>query len=260
MPARDKWFSIRRLVKVALLVAVSIVAATMIGFRVQSLLFERKVHSVLWRLGQFYLDNTSEEEVLRSLPELKPGILWSFTVDGRSDDRCPGDACYVLRVGNLPDGMVFRFRRKLEYRQDWIFKTAYLLGHRYRTFASYVEIRGKKVSRYEYSLAVTDQEYPLGELVGVQVLGADRASFPRGYAAIEDYDEIRGIKGRVPGNKPTTMLWVAFTPEAQREDVRSAFDVHLACAWNCEGCSATKQILPGLWKREEKQKTERNRH
>jgi hypothetical protein len=45
----------------------------------------------------------------------------------------------------------------------------------------------------------------------------------------------------------TTDLRVAFTPEAQAEDVRKAFDVHLECVWNLEGCSATSQTLPAVW-------------
>ena len=222
---------------------------TMIGLRVQSLLFERKVYSVLSRLGQLQLDKTPEEAVLRSMPELKSGILWSFLVNGQRDDRCPGDACYVLRVQNVPNGMLSRLREKLGYQHDWIFKAAYLVGHRFWTFDAYVEIREKKVSRYEYALSVEDAESPANGLVGVQVLGADRASFPAGYGFIEGYDKITGFKITRPSNRQTTVMRVAFTPEAEPEDVRNAFDVHLDCVWNFEGCSATSQLLPAVWER-----------
>ena len=170
----------QRLVRIALLAPFLLLIGTMIGLRVQSMLFESKVHSVLSRLEQFQLEKTPEEAVLRSLPELKSGILWSFMVNGRSDDRCPGDACYVLRVQNVPNGILFRLREKLSYQHDWIFKAAYLVGHRFWTFDAYVEIREKKVSRYEYALSVEDAESPANGLVGVQVLGANRASFPAG--------------------------------------------------------------------------------
>ena len=245
-----------RLLRVSLLVLFLLVIGMMIEFRVQSLVFERRVHSVLSRLEQLELDKTPEGDVLRSLPELKPGILWNFYVNGRPDESCHGDACYVLRMGNLPDGILFRLRRKLEYQQDWVFKTMYWLGHRDRSFAAYVEIRAGKVSRYEYGVAVTDREYPLGELVEVQVLGADRASFPLGYVAVDSYDQIKGFKGKVPSNKPTTVMRVAFTPEARTEDVRSAFDVHLECIWNSEGCSTTRQILPAVWERAKSERSQ----
>jgi len=220
----------------------------MIGFRVQAFLFESKVHSVVSRLERLQLDQSSEREVLRSLPELKPGIVWNFYVNGRPDETCHGDSCYVLRDGNVWNGLVFRLRERMNYQRDWIFWSLYWLGHRYQSFASYVEIRNGKVSRYEYALAVSDQEYPLGGLVGVHVLGADRASFPAGYGFFDDYSEIAGFRTRQPSNMIGKVLYVAFTPSAQATQIHAAFDVHLDCLWSSRGCSATKQILPGLWK------------
>jgi hypothetical protein len=239
----------QRFVRIALLAPFLLLIGTMIGLRVQSLLFEKKVHSVLSRLEQFQLEKTPEEAVLRSLPQLKSGILWSFLVNGRSNDSCPGDACYVLYIQNVPNGILFRLREKLNYQHDWIFKAAYLMGHRFWTFAAYVEIRGKRASRYEYALSVEDAKSPANGLVGVQVLGANRASFPAGYGFIEGYDEIRGFKVTRPSNRQTTDMRVAFTPEAEPGDVRNAFDLHLDCVWNFEGCSATSQLLPSVWER-----------
>jgi len=62
-------------------------------------------------------------------------------------------------------------------------------------------------------------------------------------------DEVTGgFRIRVASNKQTTSMFVAFTPDAKPEDVKNAFDVHLDCVWNAQGCWATKQLLPALWK------------
>ena len=230
-----------------LLLGFAIFLATVVGFHLQSLLFESKVKSVLRRLQTIQLNRTTKEEALAVLPELKPGILWNFEVEGRPDDRCPGDACYVFRRRNWPDGLLAKLRQRLNYKQNWIFTSAYGFGHRFSGFGAYVEIRGGLVSRYEYSVFVEDVKYPAVEDVSLDVLGADRASFPLGYATVTDYDKIRGLKLEAPNNKPQTILYVAFTPEAPPQIIKAAFDLRLNCMWNLEGCSTTKQLLPNIW-------------
>ena len=199
-------------------------------------------------MGKIQLNTTNEQEVLALLPELKPGILWNFAVNGHTDERCPGDACYVLHLKNWPDELLARLREKFEYRHVWIFEAVYWLGHRYLSLGAYVEIRKGVVSRYEYALAVDDAEYPANEIVGVHVLGANRAGFPDHFGFIDDYDRIGGFRIRVPDNKSKRIMYVAFTPDAKSQDLKNAFEVHLECAWNIQGCSETSQILPLLWK------------
>lgn len=240
-----------RCVAYGILLGFAILLATVAGFHLQSLLFESKVKSVLLRLQIIQLNKTTKEEALELLPELKPGILWSFAIDGQLNDRCPGDACYVFRRQNWPNGLLAKLRQKLNYKQDWIFTSAYGFGHRFSGFGAYVEIRGGLVSRYEYSVFVEDVEYPAAEEISLDVLGADRASFPLGYATVTDYDQIRGLKLEVPNNKPQTTLYVAFTPEATPQRVKAAFDLRLNCVWNLEGCSTTKQLLPNIWQSSE---------
>jgi hypothetical protein len=64
---------------------------------------------------------------------------------------------------------------------------------------------------------------------------------------MRDYDEIGGFRIKVPSNMPTKILYVAFTPDAQPQAVRNAFDVRLDCIWNVTGCLTTRQVLPALW-------------
>ncbi len=230
-----------------LLLLFSVFFVTVATFHIQSYLFARKVHSVLSRMERIQLDKTSEEEVHALLPAMQPGILWSLATNGPADKKCPGDACYFLLIQNVPNGTLFKLREKLNYGHDWIFKTAYWLGYRFRVFGVYVELRGRKVSRYEYVLAVPDEEYPLGGLVDVQVLGANRVSFPAGFPMVQNYEEIGDFRIRIPNNRWTKTMFVAFTPEAQPEEVKNTFDVHLDCLWRAEGCTTDKQLLPLLW-------------
>ncbi len=248
MPNRLVKSDFFRRTPLALLLFASIIFITAASFRLQSYFFACKVNSVLSRMEKIQLDKTSKEEVLASLPELRPGIPWGFVLNRRPDESCAEDSCYGLRLQNWPDEMLGKLRKKLEYRHVWLFKTIYWLGHRWLTLGAFVQIRDGKVSRYEYALGVEDEEYPAGGIVGVQVLGADRAGFPGYFGSMSDYDEIGGFRIRIPNNMWTKTMYVAFTPEAQPEDVRNAFDVHLECAWNTEGCSADEQLLPLLWK------------
>ena len=243
-PAKSGIF--RRILFVLLLVA-SIILITAATFRLQSYLFARKVQSVLSRMGQIQLDETTQAEVSALLPEFKPGIESNFLIYREPDIQCRADACYGLQIRNWPGGTIARFQAKLSYRFQWLFEGIYLLGHRYVVFAAYVEIQGGKVSRCEYGLDVQNGEFPANDFVVVQVLGVDRADFLSYFGFTRGDEATRGFRGRVPSNKPTTMLFVAFTPDAKAEDVRSTFAVHLECIWNAEGCSATKQLLPLLW-------------
>ena len=135
----------------------------------------------------------------------------------------------------------------MSYRFQWLFEAIYCPGHRYLLFAAYVEIGAGVVSRYEYFWGVECAKYPANDAVTVELLGADRAGFPGYFGFISDFDEIGGSRTRTPSNRPTTILYVAFTPAAKPEDVKNALDVHLNCVWNAQGCSATKQLLPMLW-------------
>lgn len=183
------------------------------------------------------------------IPELKPGTQAGFLIGGEPNLRCRGDACYTLHMQNWPDGVVAKLEAKLGDHCHGLFDGVHWLGHRYFLFAAYVEIRSGIVSRYEYSLEIEYREYPVADTVGMQVFGSDRASFPGYFGFMRFYDEIGDFRTEVASNKPTTSLYVSFTPDAQPSDVRSAFEVHLNCLWNAQQCSATKQLLPSLWEK-----------
>jgi len=241
-PAKSRIF--RRILFVLLLVA-SIILITAATFRLQSYLFARKVQSVLSRMGQIRLDKTSHAEILVLIPELKPGSR--YLPSNQPDAGCLAEACYAIHIQNWPGGMIARMQAKLSYRFQWLFEAIYWLGHRYLLFTAYVEVRAGRVSRYEYSLGVECVNQPASDAVEVKVLGADRAGFPGYFGFMRDYDEIGDFGIRVPSNRPATSRYVAFTPDAQPEYARNAFDVHLDCLWNAQGCSATRQLLPLLW-------------
>ena len=243
-PAKSRIF--RRTLFVLVLVA-SFILITAATFRLQSYLFARKVHSVLNRMETIELDKTSQAEVVALLPEFKPGTQSDFLINAEPNARCPGEACYALHIENWTRGIIAWLQSKIGYRYHWLHEAVYWVGHRFLLFAAYVEIRGGRVSRYEYTLWVENQEFPASDIVVVHALGTDRASFPGYFGFMSDYDEIGDFRIRVARNKPTTSMYIAFTPGAKPEDVRNTYDVHLNCVWNAQGCSATKQLLALLW-------------
>jgi len=241
---------------VTALLSILLSLGTVASFRLESYFFQRKVNSVLERMESIQLDKTSEAEVLSLLPELRSGTTWSFGLHDSSLNRCPGDACYVLETANWPHGMLAELRQKFGHRGDGVFKAVYWLGHRFRDFGVYVEIRSGRVSRYNYALSVEDGDYPAEDVLWVSVLGTDRASFPRGaFGFIQTYDGIEGLRITEPSNKRTKDINVAFTPDAQLQEVKNALDIHLKCIWNAAGCRTTSQLLPGIYGRERKSET-----
>ena len=236
-----------RRIRFVFLLAASILFITAASFRLQSYFFARKVQFVLTQMKRIQLDKTTEEEVHALLPELKPGMSWSIAADPSPDEKCPGDACYMLDYRNWPSGILAKWRGKLDNRYDWLFKTVFWLGHRFWGFRANVEIRGDRVSRYGYFLIVEDGKFPGNEAVIVHVQGFNRKGFPGYFGFMRDYDEVGALRIKVPSNRQTTAIYVAFTPDPKPEDPRSAFDIHLECLWNLRACSATKQLLPTLW-------------
>jgi hypothetical protein len=49
------------------------------------------------------------------------------------------------------------------------------------------------------------------------------------------YDEIGISPVRVPSNKQTTVIYAAFAPDAQPEDINGSFDIHLECMSSFQG-------------------------
>jgi hypothetical protein len=83
--------------------------------------------------------------------------------------------------------------------------------------------------------------------VGIQVLGTDRSGFPGYFGFMTSFEEIKDFRARTPSNLRETSFYVAYPPNAQTRDVKSALQIELGCLWNFHGCSATKQLLPILW-------------
>jgi len=249
MPIRLASTTFSRRFRFVWILLVSPLFITMASFRLQSYFFARRVQSVLTQMKKIHVDKTTEEEVYALLPELKPGMSWGLAKDQSPDEKCPGDACYVLNQRNWPNGILARLRGTLDNRYDWLFKTMFWLGHRFLGFRANVEIRGGRVSRYGYFLMVEDGEFPGNDAVIVQVQGFNRKGFPGYFGFMVDYDKIGTLQIKVPSNRPTAVMYVAFTSDAQPEDQRNAFDTHLECVWNLRACSATRQLLPILWER-----------
>jgi hypothetical protein len=218
----------------------------LIAFHSQAFFFDREVRSVLARLEQFQLEKTSEDTVLKALPQLEPDAPFALYAPKPAQYKCPADACYMLHLGNVPNGGLVKLKYRLGPRFDWIFRLIYRLGHRFLAFDSWVQIRGGTIANFGYSILVESANRPGDELVSIAVSGTNRASFSRGSGFNLTYDEINRFRVRVASNAPTTSLFVAFTPEARAEDIRKAFAANLKCAWNFDGCSAASQILPEI--------------
>lgn len=231
-----------------LLVLLLLLIGPVLAFHGQDFFYDHEVRSVLARLGQFQLEKTSEETVLKTVPQMELGNPFVVYAPNPTQYACPADACYMLHFGNVPNGWLLRLRYRFGPQFDWFYRLVYRLGHRFFAFDSWVQIRGGTIAKFGYSILVEGANRPGDELVSIDVSGTNRASFSRGSGFNLTYDEINRFRVRVASNAPTTSLFVAFTPEARAEETRKAFAVNLKCAWNFDGCSAASQILPEISK------------
>ena len=90
--------------RVALFLCLALAFAA-VGLHVNSAIFAHRVHRILAGLEQLRPDQTGKGEMLRLLPDLRPGLL--------KYEHCRGDACYATVIHNWPDSLLARLMSKI---------------------------------------------------------------------------------------------------------------------------------------------------
>jgi len=237
-----------RPVGIFLISATILMLVTMACFRIESLLFQRRVNSVLSRLAQVRLDHSPEQELRELVPELHP----LKSKPRRQDDLTPQTEEpleYVLADGNVENGLLPKLLWKLGTHVNSVLRLLYLCGQRFHTFHASVAFREGKAVRIKYDLWLDNGEnHNLYAGVGIDVTALCRAGWTRRDELFAPtYDDLMPYAGHVASNAPENSLHVAITPEAPAELSQAAFDVHITCLRDFSGCRNTKQILPGVW-------------
>jgi len=234
---------------VLVLLAVSTIA------RVNSFLLTRKIQAVITGLSKIHIDETTEDEVVRSVPYL------IHSDSDREIDRNVevGDVdkglerVYYTSISNEQGWMRFSYLAQRfssigftrdGHPQGWIFAAASLLGYRCTGFSALVVLLDGKVSSISYVI-VDRLVFPrsAASIVSVRSAHAYWTTRHRGFEVSSTDDE--SPRFRVVGNDGN--LRVSFSPDASPELRAHPFQVNLSCFWSLFACRNARQIAPKLW-------------
>jgi len=228
--------------------------------RVYSYVLTRKSEQVITGLSKLHIDESTEEEVLRTVPYLTRGTpVRQVSPNAEIGNIDKGlEQFYYVTFSNEPGWMRFenfasRFSNVMYFKdgrqESWIITAADLLGFRYIYFAASVVLLNRRVSSIRYGVA-NELVFPrfIGTIVSVTSLHA-RWSPYRGTFEVPSTDD-ENFQFNVAGSDRS--LRVIFTPESSPASTSRAFRVNLSCFWSLFGCRHVRQIAPLLWQDENK--------
>ncbi len=237
-----------------------------ISLRARTFLLTRKIQAVLFGLEQVRVDQTTEERLLRTVPNLVlnnpqlpalPGGRRYYRVDIANSDFYYGWSRWI------PDFLPSLWPvhdSPFPVKNKWDFlplplKAAYVLGWRHLSLSAYVTVLNGTVSSTGYNLEPdVPISYPLSYFVVARSVHG--FSFNHGgrpvpiHSADDEKPEFRF--GAVAGqfsllNGADSAIAVAYTADAPRDLIDHAFQVDLHCFWGLRGCDSVRQVVPLLW-------------
>src|SRR5580704_4243009 len=235
-----------RLIRIATGLFVLLLMITMASFRIQSFLFQRRVNSILFRMGALGLDSTSEQQLKDLFPELKPVEVDGQPAAGGSDSQ---ETWYELNDSNGENGPLVNLVNHLGSHSNQALAILYRLGNRFHIFKVGVRTRRGIADRVAFSLMVeTGRPATNEDVVLLEVKGFGRSGWDSPKSKLDlTYEDVRPYSGHVASKMPQNTVFLSFTPDAPEQFIHSAFDVHLDCLWKFSGCRTARQMLPGVW-------------
>jgi hypothetical protein len=240
-----------RRIYLAAVIALFTVTATA---RVRTYVLTRRIHAVLHGLEHLQIDQTTEDELLRTVPYLVRG----------PQDRSVGTSTergYYVVISNESDwlrfeGAIFDHPRDRDWiPRAWLFQAADWLGYRYLRFRARVVLLDGKVSSIGYGIA-PEHGFPreISEIVSVQSVQGFWNPYRRSIEVTSGDDESPQYRMK-GGNEPLSTkpgggnqyLRTIYTFDAPANLTSRAFKVDLSCSWGLFGCRSAAQIAPLGW-------------
>jgi hypothetical protein len=224
--------------------------------RARTYLMTRRIQSVISGLSKLRVDESVEEEVLRTVPYLVRGQQdWQVKRTVETGDIDTGtERGYYVTISNESGWMRFeRFASRfsnISYSKDdrpksWILGFADVLGYRYLSFGASVLLLDGKVSRISYGIAdrfARPQQF--GEIISVRNFHGRWLPYRQSLSVTHTDDE--SPQFLVSGGKDS--LGVRYAFDAPPELISHVFAVNLSCFWGLRGCHHPKQVSPLLWR------------
>jgi hypothetical protein len=210
--------------------------------RIRSMLIARQIHAVLAGMQKIRLDQTTERELLNTVPHLVR------SPDNRQDGQSL-ESFYSIEITNerewerLLFGFSAPIREKLAKVLDWF-------GYRYIRLAARIVVLDGKVSSISYGIS-PQLAFPraASEIVSARSLHGFWAPYrhPIEVDSLVDQNlqfQIDEWSGQEGVGFPS--LHVTYATDAPAELVAQAFDVNLSCFWSFSGCNSPREMVPEI--------------
>jgi hypothetical protein len=216
--------------------------------RLRSYMMARRIQAVLHGLAEVHIDQTSEEQLLKTVP---------YLTRSEHDWKAVGieQHWYYTNISNESDRLLPRL---IGYGPQWLARIAYWMGYRYMNFDASVLIHDGKVSSVRYGLA---REWAAPRALSYIVSAKSAHGF---WLPYEHHFHVTSQDDESPqyrADGDDKRLSVTFTNDAPPELRRRAFQLNLSCFWSLRGCGETelscaeskwgcgggREIAPELW-------------
>ncbi len=207
--------------------------------RVRSYLMARKIQAILHGLEQVRIDQTTEEELLRTVPYLtKTDREWKI-----------GDVIQHGLYAQISNESDRDWLPLVRLAPETLGPLANWLGYRYMSFDASAWVQDGKVVRISYGLA---REWGRPKALSYVVSASSFHGFWREHefpfrVSSED-DESPQYRPRFftlgRGDK---RLNLTYSYDAPPGTTRHAFLLNLRCFWSLRGCQDAREISPELW-------------
>jgi hypothetical protein len=196
----------------------------------------RKIEAVLRGFAEVNLDQTTEEQFMKTVPYLaqkdwtdQGGVLHHWFI------------VHISNESDLWQSWIMRLRVEwLGYVADW-------LGYRFMSFDAAVLMQDGKVTHVEYGLANhwVRPEYAgyTGYIVSARSVHGYWIDRRVSYLMSSQDDE--SPQYRPSGN--ANALFVTYTADAPFETTQHVFHLNLKCFWGLRHCNDARDIAPALW-------------
>jgi len=235
--------------------------------RFRTYLLTRRIQVVLAGLAQVRVDQTTESQLLKAVPDL-------VQYGGDRQRRASTERHYTVTISNDEEGYgmlgmhwVPEFLFSFGTEHDWNgpihskwramslpFKVAYVLGWRHLTFEAWASVSDGVVSVTGYRIEPDFfLGWPASDLVVAHSVHGfwARHAIPVPVASIDDESpdfRFGGISGRFSSFAGDDAgIGVAYTASAPPELVSHVFRFDLSCFWGIRGCDSVRQVVPFLW-------------
>ena len=248
-----------RLARWICLALVFLLVVASAGVRLHSYLLTRRIQRVLTALKQLRIDESNEEELVRTVPGMVRA--WERTL-GSSVERCYSTRIFTDDQGRMPGWMprfFYSWSRDISQAKrprevlSWTAKVVHWLGMRHLSFSATVVVMDGRVARFWYGIEPdVFLGWPVGYVISVSTVHGfwlERGRPVPVNSLDDERPEVRFtfINSPFALKAADTSIDFYYTPDAPRELIAHAFEVDLSCFWSLHLCDSVRQIAPYLF-------------